>query len=324
LNAGLGTIKVYQQSILQCTDSSFLQVSINPSPNKPTITEIDSILVSDYEFGNQWYLDGNKLENDTLNYIKPTLDGIYTLKINNAYGCESEFSEPFNLQKNEDKFVMKIDDSQGNNGDIINLNLRLVKNKKYYELNVKSIRVTLVFNASLLYPLANEKGVVINEQRYIQLDIDTNYIIDDIVKVLEFSTMLGNVQYTYLTLENILINGMPESNVRITNGKFTLLDVCLEGGPRLVTGSLNAQINSLRPNPTDNNLNFEVINYNPSPFKIYIINTSGQKEKVLFEDYLNEGLFSYSCSVSDLSIGDYYLVLESENDKSVSKFIITR
>ena len=321
---GSSSIKVIQQSIASCSDSSSVTVLISPSPAKPVINATELTLISSADTGNQWYFNGAEMPGETNSYITPASDGIYTVIVKNEFGCLSEMSEPFLFEHFEDKLVFEFDDSQAIDGDDVFVNIRLVKNKKYYQLGVQSIKATLVFNASLLYPLSEDKGVIIDGKRYIQIDIDTNYISQNIVKVLRFTAMLGNSETTDLILENVLINGQQEESVRVIAGTFKLLDICYDGGARLITSIPPPSIESISPNPANDQIRFSIKNYENTISKLYLMNTLGMIEKVLYSGNLSEGTHEFSYPLGGISIGDHYLILETSNSRIMRNFIISR
>jgi hypothetical protein len=73
-----------------CTDESTpIHVTVLPTPEKPTITRDSNTLISSADYGNQWYLDGFKLDNDTNKTLVVTKTGRYSLRVINDVGCES-------------------------------------------------------------------------------------------------------------------------------------------------------------------------------------------------------------------------------------------
>jgi hypothetical protein len=73
--------------------SDILAVHETPSP---AITYQDSILVSNYEEGNQWYLNGEPLEEADSSVFHIEETGNYVLEVTNSYGC-SAFSDTLNV-----------------------------------------------------------------------------------------------------------------------------------------------------------------------------------------------------------------------------------
>ncbi len=100
-NVGTGKVKLFQ--ILQngkCSDSTIIPISINPKPEKPTITRVGYVLYSSTKKGNQWYLFDDPIPNATADSLVVTEPGLYYVQVTNEYGCVSEMSEPYDFYYN--------------------------------------------------------------------------------------------------------------------------------------------------------------------------------------------------------------------------------
>lgn len=89
-----GFIKLIQTNIAGCVDSTILNVTILPTPPKPSIQQLsDGQLVSSYPSWNQWYWNGQPISGATGRIHKPTKNGFYSVKIIPPSGCESDMSD---------------------------------------------------------------------------------------------------------------------------------------------------------------------------------------------------------------------------------------
>ncbi|MCX7909768.1 MAG: DUF1565 domain-containing protein [Ignavibacteria bacterium] len=89
-----GSIKLIQTNIAGCVDSSIINVSILPTPSKPSIQQLsDGQLLSNYPSWNQWFWNGVPIQGATGRIHKPTKSGYYSVKIIPPTGCESEMSD---------------------------------------------------------------------------------------------------------------------------------------------------------------------------------------------------------------------------------------
>lgn len=62
----------------------------------PLITVVDPFtLQSSYAYGNQWYLNGVKLEGAINQTIKPAISGVYTLEVTTTEGCKASVQKEF-------------------------------------------------------------------------------------------------------------------------------------------------------------------------------------------------------------------------------------
>ncbi len=74
----------------QTTDEIWLEVS--PTPPAPVITPMGESLVSDTQFGNQWYNDEGVIAGATGQTYTPPVSGNYYSIVTNNFGCESPMS----------------------------------------------------------------------------------------------------------------------------------------------------------------------------------------------------------------------------------------
>jgi len=89
-----GSIKLIQTNIAGCMDSTVLNVTILPTPPKPSIQQLqDGQLVSSNPSWNQWFYNGSPIQGATGRIYKPTKNGFYSVKIIPPYGCESDMSD---------------------------------------------------------------------------------------------------------------------------------------------------------------------------------------------------------------------------------------
>lgn len=76
-----------------CSIEDNVTVTVNPLPPVPTITFFGGELISSSAEGNQWYINGGIIPNETDQYIDPLTNGDYVVVVT-IEGCSSS-SEPF-------------------------------------------------------------------------------------------------------------------------------------------------------------------------------------------------------------------------------------
>jgi photosystem II stability/assembly factor-like uncharacterized protein len=86
-----------------CCDTLVQEISIEIPP-APKITRRLMELVSSYPTGNQWYLDGKKIDGATDSVISPVETGYYTVQAVDSNGCVTAMSDPylFDIESVED------------------------------------------------------------------------------------------------------------------------------------------------------------------------------------------------------------------------------
>ena len=84
-----------------CSNSDTVDITVNPVPT-PAIVENAGVLTSNYAIGNQWYLNGALIPNETNQSYTPTQNGDYTVMvtINNCSGI-SVFYHVINVGDND-------------------------------------------------------------------------------------------------------------------------------------------------------------------------------------------------------------------------------
>ncbi len=94
--AGSGTIKA--TGLNQCGTGfeNTFQLTVNSIPLAPVIAEIDGILISDSQNGNQWYFEGTPINNAKSDTLNPEQSGDY-YSIINSNTCSSERSNTITL-----------------------------------------------------------------------------------------------------------------------------------------------------------------------------------------------------------------------------------
>lgn len=100
--AGKGVLKLVQENKIKSTVDSLIKlIIINPVPPKPSITRDSNFLISSSEYGNQWYLDGEKISEANEKKYEPLKPGFYQVIVKDSNGCDSEISNPFNFGIND-------------------------------------------------------------------------------------------------------------------------------------------------------------------------------------------------------------------------------
>lgn len=69
------------------TSFAKVQISVNPTPPIPAIIQQDSVLFSDSDYGNQWYLNDELIPGAIFPEFQITENGIYKVCVTNYYNC---------------------------------------------------------------------------------------------------------------------------------------------------------------------------------------------------------------------------------------------
>lgn len=180
----------------------------------------------------------------------------------------------------------------------------------------KTLNATIQFNKYLLSP-EDPKVIntnVIGELREITFtdDISThkNYILNG---KLRFYAGLGKQASTNIILTNLEINDIvyDVDTLDITNGCFCI-NICEEGGPRLLNPVGEVNIPIVCPNPVNNNMSVTIELVEKGHTVLFLSNMLGSKVATLFDKTPEQlGKQTVSYNASDLGSGLYYLVLKT-------------
>lgn len=88
------TYTVVGTDVYGCTNSASVTVIVNPLPSPPVISQVVNVLTSTPAAGYQWNLNGGSITGATNQNYTVTTNGIYTVTITDANGCQAT-SAPF-------------------------------------------------------------------------------------------------------------------------------------------------------------------------------------------------------------------------------------
>lgn len=125
------TYTVIGTDVNGCSDTGYVDVTVFALPTPPTITEVDTNLVSSYTMGNQWYLNGVPLAGETGFFMTPGSygpngNGDYLILYTDGNGCQAwsdtvtidtitvglielDLNNQFTLYPNPTKDILNID-----------------------------------------------------------------------------------------------------------------------------------------------------------------------------------------------------------------------
>ncbi len=96
------TVMASNNSII---DTSWIAISVNPLPNKPTLTKSGNTLTASNSVSYSWFLDQNMVSQTTSPVFTPTLNGNYRVKVKDSNGCQSDFSDQIYFTVSVSKMV---------------------------------------------------------------------------------------------------------------------------------------------------------------------------------------------------------------------------
>lgn len=209
-------------------------------------------------------------------------------------------------------------------GDIINIPVKIKNNEGTGIAHGQEIDFDVKFNQTLLSPVDYEFSVEdVNTSVIHMKGVKIDSLKPEVLVNIRFIVGLGNQRKCDLSISNTKI--YPYAEISSENGVFNLLGVCEEGGERLLNPYSTVQISSIRPNPANEIINFEVNLTEYGETKIYLLDPTGNTVVTFLSEIINDpGILSFTLDVSDYASGAYFVVLETPTVKYSRRFIIKK
>lgn len=226
-----------------------------------------------------------------------------------------------------DTVTIKIQNSIGKPGDNIKIPIFLSSKSDYLEnLNLEGFVTYLKFNSTLLEPIGIfEEDITNGYDRTIKISLPKAPIMDSTLKIIDFKVGLGNDTISNLEIKNSYPLGQAYLKILEDSGKFSLESLCIDdNGVRLFDPLNKLVLEQNIPNPAVNKtkLSFEL--FENGLTKLYVLNYLGEKVKEILNNNMIIGKYEIEFDVSDLSIGNYYLILKTESSILYRKFQVIK
>jgi uncharacterized protein YegL len=195
----------------------------------------------------------------------------------------------------------------------------IINNREEMQKLVKgTIDFELEFNSTLLWPFDYQPVIVNNLASKIEItDLSLESLENDTLVQIWFKAALGNATETGLILSNVE-SSSGRAEISVSNGSFTLLGICEEGGTRLINPNSRAGILSIAPNPASNKITFHVSITEKGLTELAIYDIMGEKVKTVYEGFNStddlesfDEYINLSADISDISSGQYIVVFKT-------------
>jgi hypothetical protein len=190
-----------------------------------------------------------------------------------------------------------------------------------------NFEATIRFQRTILYPENPSSINFVNDSIYITI----NGTIGNSLEIAEIPVIagLGIVEETLVDIVDMKLkdnNGnYVEYDFEKQSGTFKLLGICYDGGTRLFNPNNKVGIERVSPNPAENMLEVDLQLAEEGQTELLIYNMQGEKVKELFKQNVGSlGAKSLKSDISDLSSGQYYLVLITPTYIATKNLIILR
>ncbi len=289
--------------VINSTDSRFTF-----TPNRLTLTPNQS---------EQIYLhyDGSINQDTTINFTVSITDSIC--------GKSNFLTVKANIWSYKN-ITIESGNAEAKPGDTVTIQIYLRNGDFIKFTSINSIDFELVFNSTLLLPfdLLNQSSEV-NGNRILTLSIPKENYSNGILTNLKMVAGLGNSTQTELKLQNLKVVG-GVVNIDSVNGTFKLLGICPEGGKRLLNPTGTIKITSIKPNPSDNEIEVELQLVEKTGYKLIIVNSNGQTVREISRTNTSRSIALENIELSDLASGVYNLILQTESERMSKMFLIMK
>jgi len=207
-------------------------------------------------------------------------------------------------------------------GDKVDISIILQNQLNFDIAEITEIDVSLIYNSTVLAP-QGITGTKIDEFTS-KIELNNLSINNGEIARIPFIAGLGNAEISELTLNYKFSNDVI-ADIRIDNGKFTMLGICEEGGARLINPNSQAGVVSIQPNPTDAVIKLELNFIERGYSEVTLVNYLGETVKTIFAKELTSSeQIHQSVDLSDLPTGHYNLIYKTPTIIESHKIVIIK
>ncbi|TAL67154.1 MAG: DUF2341 domain-containing protein [Bacteroidetes bacterium] len=207
------------------------------------------------------------------------------------------------------KTLVYIPNTFGRTGEQVDIPLILESSERLVQSGINAFEATIRMNKNLLKPVNVNPGSmnIINNYREISVSgswKDTNGILYNF----RFIPALGDSECTDIEIIKFRwLNGL--TNMDIISGRFCLVDVCKEGGLRLIEGTTQSYLKQSLPEPAIERAVIEFSLIEEGHTKLYLSDIQGRCRAVLFDKEILPGIYKIDVDLSGYETGVYQYIL---------------
>ncbi len=209
-------------------------------------------------------------------------------------------------------------------GESVSIPVKVVATAAARGAGATEATFSLRYNVTLLGPVGSTpKGTIGAGERVIDLRLPLSSSSDTTLFPLSFRATLGNDSMTALTVGNAASNG---SNVTVTSvdGSFTLLDLCREGGARLLNPDGAAAMSKIRSNPFSDDISFDLNLIERGPTSIMLVDMTGTVVRTLEEADRGPGTHDIHIDVGEIPAGRYFVTVRTQTIVLIGQVEVAR
>lgn len=219
--------------------------------------------------------------------------------------------------------VVYTNDQTAKTNDVINIPILIDDPGSAIAGGATQVTIDFEYNATMLEPIGmTPKGTITNGKRKMSLTLPINPN-DTVLTRLQMRVALGNDSVTKLDVIAPTTNA-PLVIASDLDGSFKLLDLCTQGGARLINPDGIATMIVTAPNPTRTFLNIDLTLIEDGKTSLILSDITGRKIKTIFDEEVINGKRALQLPVGDLSSGRYYLTLQTPTFRKTTTVEVAR
>jgi len=311
-----GSYRVTVTDANGCKGEAETMVTVHPRP-VPTVSEQNSTLVSTPAASYRWQRDGADIPGAIARTFAPPDSGAYTVTVTNAFGCEGT-SAPFLYVplRGLARIGFACPSPASSSlpaGAIIVLPLRLESSSQLDAIAAHAFSARVRFDRTILVPQLftttsrfedNERIITVSGLR--AASMEAGVLLD-----LPFMAVLGDADCATVRIDSLWWDDAnPRSDIAAAECEICV-EVCREGGTRLVHATGRLSLGQNRPNPFNATtlIEYELIEDGYS--ELLVMDLMGRRVATLMSGRQMAGRYIVPFNASALSSGSYMYLLRT-------------
>jgi len=188
---------------------------------------------------------------------------------------------------------------------------------------VTRVDLSLQYSALMLEPVGTTpQGTINADKRVIDLSLPLTAS-SNVLTTLDFRATLGDDSVTALDLFNLRTDKPIVSAVDV-DGEFKLLDLCREGGPRLLNPNGMVSMSVIHPPTRSGKITVELHLLEDGQTKLYLTDFAGRRIRTLLDQPTTHGEYTVEIDPVSLPSGRYYVLLQSPTVRRIENLEVIR
>ena len=182
----------------------------------------------------------------------------------------------------------------------------------------------LRFNSTILTPrTANTPSTIANGERSVPFSFPLQPDANGVIGTIDVRVGLGNATSTPLSIDSVRVRNSPE-RIGKRDGLVTIIDICEEGGTRLVNSSTKVGLALMSAIPVSQQIELKLTSAEIGITTIQLYDTEGKLVSELWNGSPIIGDTYLTVRASNFPNGTYFLLLKTPTVQETIPFIIQR